>query len=134
MTKTRRKKRLLKKLEEKKQLKEYLQRMKQEGQKLGFKTAEEYLLWEVLKDEGIEAAHNVEIYGIEVDFYIKPNLVIEVGFLDDNLKKAWSMLEEKGYQVLYFANLEIRDRTLLHNIPENIKEILKKITAESASL
>jgi len=127
LTKTRRKKRLLKKLEEKKQLEEYLERMKQKGQKFGFKTAEEYLLWEVLKEEGIEVAHNVKIYGIEVDFHIKPNLVIEVGFLDDNLKKAWSMFEEKGYHVLYFANLEIRDRTLLHNIPKNIKETLKKI-------
>jgi len=115
MTKTRKKK-LLKKSKNKKHLKEYLERMKQEGQKLGFKTAEEYMLWKALKEEGMEAGHNVEIYGIEADFYIKPNLVIEVGFLDDNLKKAWSMLEEKGYKVLYFANLEIRDRTLLPNI------------------
>jgi len=72
----------------------------------------------------VEAGHNVKVCGVEVDLFIKPSLVVEVGFLDNNLRKAWEMLEEKGYRVLYFANLEIRDGKNLRNTVKKIMEAL----------
>jgi len=115
LTKTRRQRRLSKIRRERERLKEFLSEVEKEAVKKGFKSAEEYLLWDALRKEGIEAEHNVKVCGFEVDLFIRPNLIVEVGFLDDYLQKKWDVLEEKGYKFLYFSNLEIRKRDILQN-------------------
>ncbi|MFQ5759186.1 MAG: hypothetical protein ACE5IF_05870 [Candidatus Bathyarchaeia archaeon] len=126
MTKTRRKKRISRMMKKRRLREEFLKEAEREGRKLGFKTAEEYILWKALREEGVEADHNVRVCGVEVDFYIKPNLIVEVGFLDNNLRKAWEMLEEKGYRVLYFANIEIRNGVLSRDTAKKIKKVLEE--------
>jgi very-short-patch-repair endonuclease len=115
LTKTRRKKRILQEQEKR----ERREKLTQEGRRLGFKTGEEYLLWKTLDGEGIKAKHNVEILGKEVDLFIMPNLIIEVGFLDDYEKMKHETFKKHGYNILHFPN------ELIYN-----KEILRKHTVE----
>ena len=61
--------------------------------------------------------------GEEVDFFIPPNPIIEIGFRDNNLLRKWDKFNERGYNFLYFANLEVDNKTTLKH---TVKNIMKK--------
>jgi hypothetical protein len=106
MTKTRRKKRILKEQEKRERIESFREKLTQEGRMLGFQTGEEYLLWKTLDREGIKADHNIEILGEEVDLFIKPNLIIELGLLDDYEKVKYERFKKHGYNVLHFRSID----------------------------
>jgi len=126
MTKTKRQKRLSKIRRKKKLLKMRLEVIEKDAREKGFKSPEEYILWQALKDVDIDVQHNSLLYGFEVDLFIKPNLIVEVGFLDENLKNHWNFFEEKGYNFLYFSNMEIHNKSVLKNSIGKIKKILNR--------
>ena len=59
----------------------------------------------------------------EVDFFIPPNTIIEIGFRDDILLRKWDKFKERGYNFLYFANLEVDDKTMFKH---TVKKVEKK--------
>ncbi|GAI67688.1 unnamed protein product, partial [marine sediment metagenome] len=71
----------------KENLKTRLSRVWLKAEKLGFKTPEEYMLFEELRKKDVKVRHNVHLLGTEVDLYVPPKLVIEVGFRDNFLMK-----------------------------------------------
>lgn len=101
------------KAREKKNLENRLNRVWLKAKEMGFKTSEEYMLFEELRKNDVEVRHNVHLLGTEVDLFVSPKLIIEVGFRDDFLMKKWDDFEEKGFDFLYFPNVEIHDPELL---------------------
>ncbi|MBA7679187.1 hypothetical protein ES703_87470 [subsurface metagenome] len=97
------------------------------AQDLGFKTPQEYMLFEELRKKDVEVRHNVHLLGTEIDLYVPPKLVIEVGFRDEYLMKKWYEFEEKGFDFLYFQNVEIHDPNLLK---KSVREVMTSIHAE----
>jgi len=129
LTRTSRQKRLSRIRRKKREILKFLEEAKGEAKEQGFSTAEEYLLWRALRREGIEADHNVNIYGVEVDLYIsRAKLIVEVGYPDENFRIKWDMLKEMGYKFLYFSNREVWDRSLLPNTVGRIKGIYLAVT------
>lgn len=97
------------------------------AQDLGFKSPQEYMLFEELRKKDVEVRHNVHLLGTEIDLYVPPKLVIEVGFRDEYLMKKWDEFEEKGFDFLYFQNVEIHDPNLLK---KSVREVMASIHAE----
>ena len=129
LTRSSRQKRLSRIRRKKREILKFLEEAKGEAKEQGFSTAEEYLLWRTLRREGIEADHNVYIYGVEVDLYIsRVKLIVEVGYPDENFRIKWDMLKEMGYKFLYFSNREVWDRSLLPNTVGRIKGIYLAVT------
>lgn len=98
----------------------------QESEKNGFKSAQEYTLFNGLIDRGVTVHHNVYIDGEEIDLFVSPSTIIEVGFRDDNLLRKWNKFTEMGYKFLYFSNMEIHDTSILNNTIAKILETLDK--------
>lgn len=115
------------KAREKKNLENRLSRVWLKAKEIGFKTPEEYMLFEELRKNDVNVRHNVHLLGTEVDIYVPPKLVIEVGFRDKYLMKKWDDFEEKGFDFLYFQNVEIHDPTLLERC---VGKVMDSIHAE----
>jgi len=122
MTKTRRKKRIIKEKHKRLKLLNKNKQIFKKAKKLGFKSAQEFILYNDLKKEGVEVYHNKYILGEEVDFFIPPNTIIEIGFRDNNLLRKWDKFNERGYNFLYFANLEVDNKTTLKHTVKKIKK------------
>jgi len=122
MTKTRIKKRIIKEKHKRLKLLNKNKQIFEKAKKLGFKSAQEFILYNDLKKEGIEVYHNKYILGEEVDFFIPPNTIIEIGFRDDSLLRKWDKFNERGYNFLYFANLEVDNKTTLKHTVKKIKK------------
>ena len=101
------------KAREKKNLENSLGQVWLKAQDLGFKSPQEYMLFEALRKNDVEVRHNVHLRGTEIDLYVPPKLVIEVGFRDEYLMKKWYDFEKAGFSFLYFSNVEIDDPDLL---------------------
>ena len=95
-----------------------------EAEKKGFKSAQEFLLYNELVSRGITVIHNAYLDGDEVDLFIPPTTVVEIGFRDANLLRKWNKFTEMGYNFLYYANIEIHDASILDNTIEKILEVL----------
>lgn len=100
--------------------------LKAEG--MGFKTPEEYLLFEALKKNDVEVRHNIHLLGTEVDLYVPPKLIIEIGFRDKYLMKKWDDFESEGFSFLYFSNLEIHDPDLLKRCVGKVMSLINTET------
>lgn len=124
MTKSKSKKRVIREKCKRLELLNKNKRIFKNAKKLGFKSAQEFILYNALKKEGIKVYHNKYIMGEEVDFFIPPKTIIEIGFRDDNLLKKWDKFNERGYNFLYFANLEVDNKTTLKH---TLKKIKKKL-------
>ena len=122
MTKARRKKRIIKEKHKRLKLLNKNKQIFKKAKKLGFKSAQEFILYNDLKKEGVEVYHNKYILGEEVDFFIPPNTIIEIGFRDNNLLRKWDKFNERGYNFLYFANLEVDNKTTLKHTVKKIKK------------
>jgi len=99
---------------------------------MGFKTPEEYILFEALKKNDIDIRHNVPLLGTEIDLYVPPKLVIEIGFRDKYLMEKWNSFEEEGFSFLYFPNVEIHDSDLLKRCVGKVMTLIHAETNESA--
>jgi len=111
----------------KEKLKTRLSQIWRKAKKLGFKSPEEYILFEELRKKDVDVRHNVHLRGTEIDLYIQPKLVIEVGHRDDMLLKKWYEFEKEGFSFLYFSNIEIRDPSILKRC---VDKIIDKLTLE----
>lgn len=85
------------------------------------------MLFEELKKNDLDVMHNVHLLGTEIDLYVPPRLIIEVGFRDEYLLKKWDSFEEKGFDFLYFQNVEIHDPALLKRC---VRKVMASIQAE----
>lgn len=112
----------------KKNLENRLSRVWLKAEKLDFKTPEEYLLFEELRKNDVDVRHNVYLRGMEIDLYVPPKLVIEVGFRDAFLMKKWDSFVEVGFDFLYFPNVEIHDPELLKR---SVRKVMTLIHAEA---
>jgi hypothetical protein len=92
------------------------------AKEMGFKSPEEYILYDELRKNKIDVKHNVHLRGTEIDLYVPPKLIIEVGHRDDRLLKKWNDFERGGFSFLYFSNIEIHDSDLLKRCIEKIIE------------
>ena len=125
--KKKRKKKIRMRAKTKEKLKTRLSQVWRKAKKLGFKSPEEYILFEELRKKDVDVRHNVHLRGTEIDLYIQPKLVIEVGHRDDMLLKKWYEFEKEGFSFLYFSNIEIRDPSILKRC---VDKIIDKITLE----
>lgn len=117
----------------KKNLENRLSRVWRKAKEMGnFKTPQEYMLFEALRKKDVDVRHNVHLLGTEVDLYIPPRLIIEVGFRDDFLMKKWDDFEEKGFNFLYFPNVEIHDPELLKRSVGKVMTLIHAETNDSA--
>ena len=115
-----------------KNLKKRLRRVWRKAKKRGFKTLEEHTLFEALRKNDVEVRHNVHLHGTEVDLYVPPKLVIEVGFRDEYLMKKWDDFEKEGFDFLYFSNLEIHDPNLLNRCVGKVMALINAEVSDSA--
>lgn len=122
MTKTRRKKRTNREKHKRLELLNKNKKIFEKAKKLGFKSAQEFILYNALKKEGIKVYHNENILGEEVDFFIPPKTIIEIGYRDENLIRKWDKFNERGYNFLYFANLEVDNKNMLKHTVKKIKK------------
>jgi len=111
----------------KKNLENRLSQVWLKAEKMSFKTAEKYLLFEELKKNNVDVRYNIYLRGMEIDLFIPPKLVIEVGFRDAFLMKKWDYFTEKGFDFLYFQNVEIHDPNLLKR---SVREVMTSIQAK----
>jgi len=112
----------------KENLKTRLSQVWRKAKEMGFKSPEECILFEALKKNNVDIRHNVHLLGTEVDLYVPPKLIIEVGFRDDFLMKKWDYFVEEGFDFLYFPNVEIHDPELLKRC---VRKVMTSIQAES---
>ncbi len=94
---------------------------------MGFKSPEEYILFDELRKKDIDVKHNVYIRGMEVDLFIPPKLVIEIGYRDDALMKKWDYFEKEGFSFKYFSNMAIRDTDSLKSC---VRQVMAAIYTE----
>jgi len=111
----------------KENLKTRLSRVWRKAQEMGFKSPEEYILFEELRKNDLDVRHNVHLLGTEVDLYVPPKLIVEVGFRDDILLKKWDDFEKEGFSFLYFSNIEIHDSDALKGC---VRKVMASIQAE----
>ena len=97
-------------------------RVWRKAKKMGFKSPEEYILYDELRKNKIDVKHNVHLRGTEIDLYVPPRLIIEVGYRDDILLKKWDEFEKAGFSFLYFSNIEINEPSILKRCVEKIIE------------
>ena len=122
MTKTKRKKRL-KKIQHKKNILERQNKaLLRKVKNLGFKSAQEYKLYEAIKKGGIKVHHNVHLLDEEIDLFIPPKTIIEIGYRDDKVLEKWNKFEQNGFEFYYISNIEIDNKEILSNILNKIKE------------
>jgi len=126
MPKTKRKKRIIQEQKRKMKRENRIKAIAREAEKKGFKSAQEYLLYNELVSRGFTVNHNTYLDGDEVDLFIPPKTVIEIGFRDANLLRKWDKFTEMGYNFLYYSNLEIHDASILDNTVEKIIEVLER--------
>lgn len=115
------------KARKKESLKTRFSRVWRKAEEMGFKTPEEYILFEELRKNDVDVRHNVHLLGTEVDLYVPPKLIIEVGFRDEYLMKKWDDFEKEGFSFLYFSNLEIHDPNLLERC---VRKVMIPINTE----
>jgi len=111
----------------KKNLETSLSRVWRKAKEMGFKSPEEYMLFEELRKNDVEVRHNVHLWGTEVDLYVPPRLVIEVGFRDEYLMKKWYEFEKAGFSFLYFSNVEIHDPNLLKRCVGKVMNFIHEV-------
>jgi hypothetical protein len=104
------------------------QRILEHAKAQGFQTAEEYILWQALDEAGIKAEHNVHVAHTELDLMVG-NLVIEVGYLDDYVRRKRTDLERRGYDFIYVSNLEVRVKPILRRTVERIVRKIENLTS-----
>ena len=90
------------------------------AQRLGFKTKEEYIVYSALKKKRLDVQHNIIMFGTEIDLFIPPKIIIEIGYRDKYLLKKWDYAIENGYEFIYISNIEV-------NIPETLKRYITDI-------
>ena len=99
---------------------------------MGFKSPEEYILFEELKKNDVNIIHNIYIHGMEIDLFIPPKIVIEIGFRDAALMKKWDYFDSIGCHFLYFSNMEIRDVDALKSCVRKIMDAIHTAEDDSA--
>ena len=126
MTKTKRKKRINREQKKKTELLKSNVEIFRSAEKNGFKSAQESVLYNKLIDRGVAVRHNVFIEGDEIDLFVPPKTIIEIGFRDEHLLRKWNKFTELGYNFLYFSNIEIHDASILNNTINNILKSLNE--------
>lgn len=101
------------------------------ARRLGFKTQEEYIVFSVLKKKHINVKHNVRMAGTEIDLFIPPKIIIEIGFRDEYLMEKWDDFTEKGYEFIYFSNVEVNDQDLLKKRINTITRLVEEMYVNS---
>ena len=97
--------------------------------KLGFKSAQEYKLYEALENEGISVHHNITLLHEEIDIYVPPKIIIEVGFRDEKLLEKWEKFKKRDFVFMYFSNLEVDRKETLNRIVQKIKDKVARARA-----
>lgn len=90
------------------------------------------MLFEELRKKDVDIRHNVYLRGMEVDLYVPPKLVIEVGFRDDALMRKWDYFEKDGFSFLYFSNMAIRDTDALKSCVRKVMDAIHTEGDDSA--
>ena len=122
MTKTKRKKQLGKIKKKRAKLVKNNLALMRKVRKLGFKSAQEFKLYEALKNEGISVYHNIILLYEEIDLFVPPKIIIEIGFRDEKLLEKWEKFEKQDYEFMYFSNLEVDSKETLNRIVQKIKD------------
>lgn len=106
-------------------------RLSKRARRLGFKTQEEYIVFSALKKKRLNVKHNVRMAGTEIDLYIPPKILIEIGYRDEYLIEKWDAFTEKGYEFIYFSNVEVNDPDLLKRRVDTITRLVEETYLDS---
>ena len=101
-------------------------RLSKRARRLGFKTQEEYIVFSALKKKRLNVQHNVRMAGTEIDLFIPPKIIIEIGYRDEYLMEKWDDFTEKGYEFIYFSNVEVNDLDLLKRRVDTITRLVEE--------
>jgi len=107
------------------------QRPSKKAQRLGFKTQEEYIVFSALKKKRLDVKHNVSMLGTEIDLFIPPNMIIEIGYRDKYLIEKWDDCMEKGYEFIYISNIEVNNPETLERYVNNITRLVEETNVNS---
>ncbi len=99
---------------------------------MGFKSPEEYILFEELRKNDVNVMHNIYLHGMEIDLFVPPKIVIEIGFRDAAMMKKWNYFDSIGFPFLYFSNIEIRDPNALRSCVGKIMKTIQTNNDDSA--
>lgn len=69
--------------------------------------------------------------GTEIDLFIPPKIIIEIGYRDEYLMKKWDTFTEKGYEFIYFSNVEVNDPDLLKRRLDTITRLVMETYVDS---
>ncbi len=126
MTRTKRKKRRVKQQKIKEKRIKRIGIIGREADRKGFASAQELMLYNELVRKGITVYHNAYLDGDEIDRFIPPKTVIEIGFRDDHLIRKWNKFTEMGYNFLYYSNMEIHNASMINRTVKQILDVLAK--------
>ena len=106
-------------------------RPSKKAQRLGFKTQEEYIVFSALKKKHLDVQHNVSMSGTEIDLFIPPDIIIEIGYRDKFLMEKWDHFMEKGYEFIYISNIEVNNPGILQRYVNEITQLVEKTKVNS---
>ena len=106
-------------------------KLSKKARRLGFKTPEEYTLFLALKKKHLDVHHNVNMLGTEIDLFIPPNIIIEIGYRDNYLIEKWDESIEKGYEFIYISNIEVNNPEILERYVDNITRLVEEANVNS---
>ena len=69
--------------------------------------------------------------GTEIDLFIPPKIIIEIGYRDEYLMGKWDDFTEKGYEFIYFSNVEVNDPDLLKRRINDITRLVEETYVNS---
>ena len=106
-------------------------RLSKKAQRLGFKTQEEYIVFSALKKKHLDVQHNISMFGTEIDLFIPPKIIIEIGYRDEYLMEKWDDFVEKGYEFIYVSNVEVNNPEILERYVNNIIRLVEEMNVNS---
>jgi len=106
-------------------------RPSKKAQRLGFKTQEEYIVFSALKKKHLDIQHNVSMLGTEIDLFISPKIIVEIGYRDKYLIEKWDDFIEKGYEFVYISNIEVNNPEILKRHVNNITRLVEEMNVNS---
>ena len=69
--------------------------------------------------------------GTEIDLFIPPKIIIEIGYRDEYLMGKWDDFTERGYEFIYFSNVEVNDPDLLKRRISTITRLVEETYVNS---
>ncbi len=69
--------------------------------------------------------------GTEIDLFIPPDIIIEIGYRDKFLMEKWDHFMEKGYEFIYISNIEVNNPGILQRYVNEITQLVEKTKVNS---